>query len=191
MFARDVPQIVDHASNPDGLADVIMFAVLSIQQPFRSLPRQMADVRRKGRDSAYLWGWKRDTFDYVQEHKGELFARLRDAWDAEDAIDILTDVPGLGLVKAGFVAQMLGYDVACLDTRNLIDLGLPLTAFKFDKAGIKKPETRRRKIADYVKFCRDTGGSEHWWNHWCAGLANVVETADQISRAHVDVICAA
>lgn len=187
MYSTDVPAIRARAlASPDGLAGAILFALLSIRQPFGTLNTATRDVAQRGSLSKYLWGFKRVAYDYVQEHKVTLWAEVCAATDAVEAIDVLSRVPGLGLVKAGFVAQMLGHDVACFDSRNLETLELTGRAFRFEKARLKRPATRRRKIAEYVEITRDTGGAAHWWDHWCAGIApSLGATAREVSGWHV------
>lgn len=194
MYARDVPEIKAYAEeNADNFRDLLTFVLLSIRQPFRSLPTALRDVRRAGRDSVYLWGWKQEGYDYCREHSAELWAGCRMA-TTSGVIDLLaSEVPGFGIVKSAFVAQMLGHNVACFDARNLIDLewqGRPFREFK-RKNGVcvVKPETRKRRIAEYVQMTQETGGAAHWWDHWCNGIApSLGTTGDEISRRHYRLI---
>jgi hypothetical protein len=123
MYAEDVPVIAQHGlASPDGLVDVIAFVLLTIQQPLRGVRAQFADVKKRGRKSRFLFGAKRDGFDYVQSFKNPLFKRVSAAIENGDTaagIDALLEVPSLGLVKAAFVMQLLGApDAACVDTHN-------------------------------------------------------------------------
>jgi len=192
MFDRDMPQMRAHAiASPEGLTDVIAFVLCTIQQPLQSVARQMADVRTNGAASKYLFGSKRDGYQYAVDHKQILHAALLAATQANDTIgfiDVMSNVPGLGVVKASFVAQICGFETACLDTHNLKRLGLAETAFKLAKS--VKPETKRKKIADYVALCTSTGGSRHWWNTWCEYVAGnrankSLTSADAVSAYHV------
>ena len=113
--------------------------------------------------------------------------------DVVGAVDVLSNVPGLGIVKASFVAQICGLEVACLDTHNLRALGLAETAFKLAKS--VKPDTKRAKIAHYVGLCAQTGGSRHWWNAWCQTVAGnkanrSLTSADAVSAFHVSCLMA-
>ena len=154
----------------------------------------MHDIDEHGAASKYLWGNKRDGFLYLQEHKQVIFAAIKAAVKVNDpiaAIDVLTNVPNLGIVKAAFVAQLVGLDVACIDSHNCDRLGLSRSALKFSKK--VKPELKRKKIADYVKFTQDTGGSEYWWNTWCEYVAGNrankrLDTAEKVSKYHVDAV---
>lgn len=185
-----MPRIAAHGlGSPEGLTDVITFVLLTIQQPFQHVARQFADVKEKGAASVYLFGAKRDGYRYAVEHAAVLHAAVRKAVAVSDtvgAIDVLSNVPGLGIVKAAFVAQLCGLDVACLDVHNLRSLGLPETALRFNKK--LKADTRRAKIADYVALTIQTGGARYWWDAWCyyvAGRRNSpLKTGADVSAFH-------
>jgi hypothetical protein len=191
MYITDMPRIRAHAlACPQGLTDVITFVLLTIQQPFQHMAMQFADVRQHGEASRFLFGTKRAGYRYAVEHAEVLFAAIKTAVEVQDvvgAIDVLTNVPNLGVVKAAFVAQCVGLDVACLDRHNLARLGMPETALKFPKK--LKPETRREKITRYVDMCRTSGGPAYWWDSWCAHVAgrrkSPLKTAKEVSAFHV------
>src|SRR5690606_15935640 len=85
-----------------------------------------ADVRKHGLDSACLWGWKRPALKWICEAAEPIYSSVRALDDPETTVELvaeLSTLPGLALVKGAFVAQMLGHDVACFDTRNLDALG--------------------------------------------------------------------
>lgn len=197
MYNRDCKKIAKFAmKNPDNLAQVTTFVLTTIQAGLATTLGQMQDIKVTGADSKYLWGNKRDGYVYMQEHKEVIFAAVKAAVKAKDpvgAIDVLTNVPNLGIVKAAFVAQMCGLDVACIDSHNCDRLGLSRTALKFAK-GVK-PETKRKKIADYVALTQRTGGSEYWWNTWCEYVAGNrankhLTTGDAVSKFHVTAVMA-
>jgi len=193
MYDRDMPVLRDHAlRGPSGLTDVITFVLLTIQQPLQQIAHQMADVREHGETSRYLFGSKRDGYRYAVENADDLYRSVMAAVDADDAvvaIDAVSAVPGLGIVKAAFVAQIVGLEVACLDTHNLRHLGLPESAFK---VGRVKPETKLKKIKRYVDVCKETGGARFWWNRWCDYVAgrrgSPLATGDAVSAFHVQCI---
>lgn len=191
MYDRDMPIMRDHAlSSPQGLVDVITFVLCTIQQPLQNVANQMVDIREHGAASKFLFGSKRDGYRYAVDHADVLHAAVVKAVDVNDtigAIDVLTNIPSLGLVKASFVAQIVGLDVACLDTHNLRRLGYAESAFKFPK-GVKR-ETKRAKIVNYVNVCRETGGARYWWNTWCEYVAGSrfnksLPTGDAVSAYH-------
>ena len=192
MFDRDMPAMRSHAmQSADGLVDVIAFVLCTIQQPLQSVANQMQDIRLNGATSKYLFGSKRDGYTYAVEHKQVLHAAMIAAMDHDDVIgfvDVMSNVPGLGIVKASFVAQCVGFEASCLDTHNLKRLGLAETAFKLSKS--VKPDTKRKKISNYLDICKSTGGARHWWNSWCEFVAGnrankSLPTADAVSAYHV------
>jgi hypothetical protein len=195
MYARDMPLMRAHAlSSPQGLTDVIGFVLSTIQQSFQSVKAQMAELRAHGAESKYLFGSKRAGYAYALEHSEVLFAAVKKAVEVNDtvgAVDVLSTIPGLGIVKASFVAQIVGLQASCLDGHNLKRLGLGEAAFKLAKS--VKPETKRAKIAKYLDICASTGGAEYWWNTWCDYVAGnranrKLSTADMVSAYHVECL---
>ena len=192
MYDRDMPIMQAHAlASPDGLVDVVGFVLCTIQQPLQSVARQMQDLRANGAQSKYLFGSKRDGYAYVLAHKQVLHAAILKAsqiGDVVGAVDVLSNIPGLGIVKASFVAQICGLEASCLDTHNLKRLGLAETAFKLSKT--VKHETKLAKIRHYLDLCLQTGGARHWWNLWCETVAGnranrSLTSADAVSAYHV------
>ena len=192
MYDRDMPLMQAHAlASSDGLVDVIGFVLCTIQQPLQSVANQMRDLRANGASSKYLFGSKRDGYAYAIEHKHVLHAAIVKACQVNDpvgAVDVLSNVPGLGIVKASFVAQICGLEASCLDTHNLRKLGLGEAAFKLAKT--VKHGTKLAKIKTYLDLCLQTGGARHWWNTWCATVAGSranrsLPSADAVSAYHV------
>jgi hypothetical protein len=192
MYDRDMPVMRAHAlASPQGLTDTITFVLCTIQMPFQRVKSLMADVKANGEQAAALFGSKRDGYRYAVAHAEVLHAavvRAVEIGDTIGAVDVLSNIPGLGIVKASFVAQICGLEVACLDGHNLKRLGLSESAFKLAKS--VKPDTKRKKIAAYVKACADTGGAKFWWNSWCDYVAGnrankSLTSGDAVSAYHV------
>jgi hypothetical protein len=195
MYSRDMPLMRNHAlASPEGLTDVVTFVLCTIQMPLQSVKNQMADIRANGAASKFLFGSKRIGYQYAIDHAEVLHAAVVKATEIGDvvgAVDVLSNIPGLGVVKASFVAQICGLEASCLDTHNLRRLGMPETAFKMPK-GLKH-ETRLSKIRAYLALCVKSGGSEYWWNTWCGTVAGTranrsLPTADIVSRYHAECI---
>ena len=171
----------------------ITFVLGTIQNALSNVGKFMDGVANGGADSISMT-MKRNGYLYAVEHKHVLHEALKAAVKHNDpvgAIDVLTNVPNLGIVKAAFVAQLVGLDVACLDSHNLDRLGLNRAALKFAKT--VKPETKLKKIQDYVHLTQVTGGTEYWWDTWCNYVAGnrgnkKLTTGDMVSKYHADCI---
>jgi len=218
MYKRDCIAIAEHAAaSPEGLIDVIEFTLCTIQAGLSTVKNQRLDIRDNGLRSKYLWGKKSDGMAYVQTNIGFLWPKLMqlkeraccgfeefeylekyldngtslgDADVITEGIMLLMKVPNLGMVKAAFVMQMLGFDVACIDSHNLTRLGMSANAVKI---GAKlKTETKYKKIRDYVLMTQERG-TEFWWNTWCEYVAGnrankLLDTGDVVSRFHVECV---
>ena len=174
-FTTDCLWIVDHAQrSADSFPGISALVLLSIQQPFSELARAMPDVAANGFESRYLWGFKPKGLAYVQANKSDLWRSARRYADGEINLDTLIldylAIPGLGIVKASFLAQMTVGNGACLDTHNLRSLGLALDAFKTPKT--LKVDSVRKRIATYNATWQNQGDSAHWWNLWCDSVGS-------------------
>jgi hypothetical protein len=95
------------------------------------------------------------------------------------------------MVKAAFLAQCLGFNVACIDSHNIKRLGISPNLVKTPPSGMK-PATVRKKVEQYVELTQQEG-SEYWWNTWCKYVAGnranrALDTGDVVSRYHVECI---
>lgn len=167
---RDVRACAAHGwSGPDGLRDVVYFVAATVGVQFATVERRLAAIR------SHHWGGVRNastvrrTTEYVDAHARSLYDALVANPTRVDAVESLLDVPGLDTVKAGFVAQLLGYDVGCLDVHNLRRFNLNANAFT--ASALKTRERRREKIAHYADVCDRCGGSLRLWADWCDLIA--------------------
>jgi hypothetical protein len=172
---------------PDIFQRGVTFAFLSIRTQFVRVTEQMAQVEAAGSNARALWGYKRGAYDYLRKHKFELWQTVREATDSETAIAALTTIPGIGIVKAAFVCQMMGHDIGCLDTRNIQRLGLNPREWRTDGEARKQSAAFKRKVSRYVDATY--GKAELLWDDWCADVANVYKvSAEEISRDHLVII---
>ncbi len=191
MYTDHVPQIAAHAkASPEGLADVCVFVLATIRVQFGRVPAGMREIRQRRHLASALWGWKREGYEFIRDNRDDLFAGAQALDDPETTCELIdlfaSQVPGLGIVKAAFVVQMLGHDVACFDSRNLEVLGYATNARPWRNKKIGKQVNRLRKISDYVQATRASGGSAFWWDHWCAGIAPALGiTPDAVSGWHL------
>ena len=174
-FTRDCLWIVERAqASPDTFPGIAALVLLSIQQPFVQMPRQIADVAQDGAESQWLFGYKSAGFDFVRRNKRALWESARACHAGKISLDdLILDylaIPNMGIVKASFLAQMTVGQGACLDTLNLRTMGLSETAFRTPKA--LKPVSIRKRIATYNAAWRAHGDSAYWWDSWCDLVGN-------------------
>jgi hypothetical protein len=180
--------------NTQGRARILkgaaLVVLLSIQQPWHSVGTQFADIQQHGAASRFLWGNKGKAWAFLSEHAERLADAIALAPSHEDAILTVLEVPGLGIVKASFLLQMLTGEGACLDLHNLDRLGLKRDAFKTPKS--LKVETVRARIATYCATWRAQGKSRFWWDSWCSHVATVYPKhfadAEAVSALHTIAI---
>ncbi|MEK9694516.1 MAG: hypothetical protein VW270_02065 [Candidatus Poseidoniales archaeon] len=193
MFKNHQPNIEDFArQNSDNFAQVVLFVSATIQQMFHTVPAIVEDVRASGLDSKHLWGSKHDTWRYTLENKDMLFEAVFSDMDLEDKLLSIAEIPGIGLVKAGFVLQLCTGEVGCLDVNNLRRFGLSAQTFKMGKV---KYLTARKRASLYIKTCVECGGSETLWDEWCQLIADKYpqrwRSAHDVSQAHEEIITGA
>lgn len=212
MFKDHNPVINEYMqANAQQMIDGIMFVVLSVKTPFHTMSQQMQDYRANGADSKFIWGFKRQTYDYLQEHGQDLYDELmdlstrtkfgdlkfkgREIWLHRDKqmMLCLTDVPGLGVVKAGFVMQMMFGRVGCIDVHNLRRF---YKVSQKDVTFIKtaSDNTKRVKIDNYVNICRGNRSTQKLWDSWCEQLTDKkcnksrFSSGDEVSAFHVQAL---
>ena len=199
-YARDVDAIRTISDNKKSVVPVVLFVLTTIQAGLSTCKGQIDDVNTLGAQSRFMWGKKGDGLEYAKANDGFLYGKIKhieqtfglDSVDGcVEAIELFLNVPNLGMVKAAFVAQMFGFNVACIDSHNLKRLGLNANAVKLGKV---KPATRRAKIADYVKMTQ-IQGSSFWWNSWCDYVAGnrankTLTTGSAVSKFHVTAVMA-
>jgi hypothetical protein len=172
-FTKDCQWIVGHAqASPDAFPGIAGMALLSIKQPFALMPVFMGDLARMGDQSSYLFGAKRAGFQYVREHKADLWASARAFKRGDLSLDeLIADymkVPSLGIVKASFVAQMTAGEGACIDTINQQRFGLPAD---FGRSSKHRPSSLPARIHAYNAYWQAHGDSAWWWDSWCDHMA--------------------
>tara|TARA_R110000824_G_scaffold80169_1_gene201836 strand:- start:11 stop:469 length:459 start_codon:yes stop_codon:yes gene_type:complete len=148
--------------------------------------------------SRFLWGKKSDGWLYITKNADWLWLKLHHLKEKgpsrpeviADATLLLMGVPNLGMVKASFVLQCMGFNTACIDSHNLKRLGLKDSAVKVSSK--LSPEKKREKVLAYVELCQ-RNGTEFWWDSWCCHVAGNqanrrLDTGDAVSAFHVDCI---
>ena len=202
MYQRDVNEIKAFVKwrGPDAMVNTGLFVLLTIQAGLSTVRGAMRKVELDGNGADCLWGKKRDGFEYLIDHKDYLYGKVYQIADKHgyesieacaDVIQLFMAVPNLGMVKAAFLAQCLGFNVACIDSHNIKRLGISPNLVKSPPSGMK-PATVRKKVEQYVELTQ-IEGSEYWWNTWCEYVAGnranrALDTGDVVSRYHVECV---
>ena len=200
MYKKDNKIIADFLlASPDNLVRGYTFVLLSIQQPTQGLADKMLEVDQQGPECRHLnYGLKRAGFEYVQANKQAIFERLtehvalglNDVDNIAKALHYVYQTPNLGMVKAAFLLQLLGFNVACLDSHNLKRLGWKQSQVSITK-GLKY-ETKIKKIKAYISTTQEKG-TAFWWDSWCHYVAGNIAnkkltTGQQVSQYHIQAI---
>lgn len=181
----------------DNLANIITMVVLSIQQPWDSVGKQMLDVSKNGCGSRFLWGNKRNTYRWLKTNKyflhGQYLAVLNSyKTDDEKALSLMLlflKIPGLGAVKAGFVCQLAAGLVGCIDLHNIRLYGIDEKVLTISNK-IKSKELYNSKVKKYISICHNIG-TDRLWDTWCNHVAeqkNTFNSGMEVSEAHVNYL---
>ena len=193
MYKRDQYEIQRACESvPKCTREAMLFVSRSIRNHFSRLNKITEEERTLGIQAPSLkQKIKRDAFEYIHANYKQLHKDIFDP-DLSLAEKILSvsSIPGIGIVKAGFVLQLCIGKVGCLDTHNLRMFGFSDSAFKFSKTTTRNTALAKARL--YIETCEKLGGSEFLWDNWCEFIASKYPkhftSADQVSQMHVDLI---
>jgi len=202
MYKRDVQSIMDICHAKQSVLPVVTFTLTTIQAGLSTCLAQVKDVNAEGSASRFMWGKKGNGYNFTKAWDAYLWGKINHIKDTQgtqsveacvEAIMLFMDVPNLGMVKASFVAQMFGFNVACIDAHNIKRLGLKPSAVQTPPAKMKEA-SKRKKVTAYVEMCQ-IEGTEYWWDTWCDHVAGnrankALDTGDIVSRYHVECVAA-
>lgn len=185
MYRDDQPRIAEFArTSPEATAHVIKFVLCSIRRRIELVDGVLRRVARG--DFRGLCKFQRDGIAYVDALANDVYTIGN--YDDVELVTHYLQVPGLGIAKAGFAAQLLHGVGGCLDTHNLRMLGLHANTF-YTPATIG---ALRKRIKMYLDACENAGDSEKLWDRWCAYVAKlrpgVWSSAQAVSQYHVRAI---
>ena len=193
MYQQHATKIQAYAQrNASNMADTGTMTFLSVRQPWFNVGDQLQDVRVNKADSSYLWGFKKDSYNYIiaNKHKihGQMMAVINSNKSDDDKalslMKVFLRVPGLGLSKAGFMCQLCAGLVGCMDVHNIKLYGLDVKDLTLPKK-LKSQAKKEEKIKKYITICHDYG-TESLWNSWCDHLAT--KSAKWTDRFHVSEV---
>jgi len=168
---------------------------VTIQMNTEALDNIATDYKKNGIDIAvFNWGQKKKAVQYFDSKKHYFFDSMHSILaskkgDVPDRIlQLFLQVPGLGLPKASFLAQLAtGHKAfACLDSNNLIWYDLDPKVVNYNKK-LKSEELKAEKRRQYFAIVKKLGGGEKLWNDWCIGVANKskkFKSGVEVSRKH-------
>ena len=188
MFDTHQPIIGDWArERPEHLREVLRFATLSARVPLFNMAADLEQAHRGGQEAmGVLYGIKHAAWIAAENNEAAIHAQCLDIWEHSSRPDFelvlyLTQQVGLGLAKAGFVAQLAFGVSGCLDTHNLRRYGIGRNTF----AHIKRRKTlagRRAMVERYCTVIDWCGGTSALWDSWCYYVAS----DSQMKRAYRD-----
>ncbi|MEE9598171.1 MAG: hypothetical protein V3V96_15475 [Acidiferrobacterales bacterium] len=197
MYEQHQPIISRYGrSDPESMARVLQFVILSAHVRLANVPINTETAAQGGEEAlGVLFAWKFDAYNNVWDRREAIHSYLEfvacHARDeralAIDIIDYVARLPGFGLVKAGFAAQLL-YDCGgCLDSHNLRRFNLSVWSFSH-YSRLRSVAGRKRKVEHYVDTVYQCGGPGSLWDSWCeyvsARQPNAYPTADHASKLH-------
>lgn len=197
--ARDCMAIVA-ASRGDAtlFPGIAAFVFASIKQPFHSIEDRLADIQKAGVTSRFMYGNHRGGLQYVLNHYQDLHRYAEACNLGVIGLDSLLmeylKIPGLGIVKASFLAQLTTGQGACMDGINLHRFDLRQDHFRHRSEWTDK--TRLAKVRSYNAYWGSIGPSGYWWDTWCQFQADRTEnlagrtmrpigTAGDVSKLHL------
>lgn len=202
MFERDQKQIGAFArQSPENMARVYQFVIATVQQALNTVPDILADIEANGEASRHLWAWKPDAYRHSVEKAQETYDIAMAIYDNIADPEIMRHelllhfaaLPGLGLVKGGFMAQLCFGVSGCIDTHNIRRFDLNPSAFaaaRFKNA--KTAKTRNLIVETYHAIVDKCGGCASLWNEWCNYVAERqplnYSSGCEVSALHVTAI---
>jgi len=181
MYKTDNKFIADYCkASPQNLAFCHAGVQATIQQNTENLDSIMLQYKREGIDiPVFNWEQKYKAVSHFNANKQYYYDNMmrilasKQANIPERILKLFLEVEGLGLPKAGFLAQLAtGHKAfACLDSNNMIWYGIDPKVTDYNKK-IKSEAIKARKIKDYLNTVRKIGGGEKLWNAWCNGVAD-------------------
>ena len=160
MYINHATAVQQYAQvSASNLSDVTLMTVLSIRQPWLNIGTQMIDVRTNKLGAKALWGFKKDTYIYLESNKHKMYAQMMavinsnktDASKAMSLMKIFLRVDGLGMAKAGFMCQLTAGLVGCMDSHNLKMYNLDANDFKLTKNPLEQQNTASWKETEDIQ----------------------------------------
>ena len=93
--------------SPDNFIWVVAMVLLSIQQQWDQIGKQLLDLVQNGLDCKYFFGAKKKGWEYILANKKELHkAVYSKTMGIPEKLMVLASIPNIDIIKAGFVLQL-------------------------------------------------------------------------------------
>jgi len=170
-----------------------LFVLATVQQQLETVPVALTDICELGMASRFAWGSKSKGVEFIEANYGSMYCTARLIVRQGSDADLMTEflrIPGMALVKAGFLCQIFAGSVGCIDTHNIKLYNIPVSALRYRYEN--SAACNQAKVARYVELCNGLGGAHALWSRWCDYVAalrpfNWTDGAE-VSQFHVDVI---
>jgi len=195
MYNRDQKVIgMLSKGNPKATKQICIFVADSVRNQFTGTEKRLKEIKKFGAKATALNNKvKNNGYKYIQnnyKHLHEVIHAKESLFTMADKLVALTEIPGIGLVKAGFILQLCLGKVGCIDCHNALRFDVNLDKFKLNSN--TKLATKIKKAQEYIELCDQAGGSRKLWNGWCAFIATKYpshfDNANDVSRVHADAI---
>lgn len=180
---------------------VITFVHATVQQQLNVVSDCMESIDNDGAASIHLWGWKREAFLWFGDNQNEVYSTAMGIYDGyadpelvqHELLKYFASLPGLGLVKGGFVIQLCFGLSGCIDRHNLARFNIPVRKFDATRyKGARTNKTRNRIVREYHATVRHCGGTRALWDDWCRYVAkkytSIYADAWAVSALHCEAI---
>jgi hypothetical protein len=192
IYYEDIRACNQYAqASPENFKRCALFVLATVQQQLETVPAALSDICELGTASRFAWGYKIKGVEFVEKnYRGLYINAMRARGNPVHLMEIFLQVPGLALVKAGFLCQVFAGEVGCIDTHNVKLYNIPLSALRYRYEHSEKH--RAACVERYVKLCEGLGGAHVLWSRWCDYVAalrpfNWTDGAE-VSRFHLDVV---
>ncbi len=191
IYSRDIVLCNEYAqAKAVNFKRCALFVLATVQQQLETVPVALTDICELGMASRFAWGSKSKGVKYLDANYDALWCDAHTSSTDAELLTVFLRIPGMALVKAGFLCQIFNGTVGCIDTHNIKLYDVPLSALRYCYTA--KASTQAAKVRQYVELCNGLGGSHALWSRWCDYVAqrrpfNWTDGAE-VSQFHVDVI---
>ena len=196
MYNRDQAKISEFArANSDNFGKVLSFVVLTIRNRLFNLPADMETLQNPPNQeelAGVLYGFKMASIEYIEINKESLFQQAElinyfaeTTRDKErQLLELFAQIFGIGLVKSGFICQLIYGVSGCIDMHNIAIHQVNPNSINSNRyKNAKRLKTRRAKLDFYCDLVSKCGGTEALWNNWCIYLSKREDkTGEKMNR---------